>query len=90
MNVQVISHQELHNASCLGGGNGLKVEEIKVFQAQQYYSSKFCKVFRIHGREVFVETPFNFGQCFARVFMEGTEFFDEENLVHWQNASTGT
>jgi len=33
MNVQVISHQELHNANCLGGGSGLKVEEIKVFQA---------------------------------------------------------
>jgi hypothetical protein len=67
----------------LGGGSGLKLEEIKKIQAQHYYSIKFCKVVRIHDCDVFVETPFNFGQCFARVFMEALEFFDEENLVHW-------
>lgn len=54
-----------------------KWKKSKVFQAQHYYSNKFGKVVRIHGREVFVKTPFNFGQCFAMVFMEGTEFFDE-------------
>lgn len=58
--------------SCLGEGNGLKVEEIKVFQPRHYYSSNFCKVVRIHGCEVFVEMPFNSRQCLARVFMKGT------------------
>jgi hypothetical protein len=53
------------------------VEEIKVFQPQHYYSSNFSKVIRIHACEVFVEMPFNSRQCLAKVFMEGTEFFDK-------------
>ncbi len=63
--------------SCLGEGNGLKVEEIKVFLAWHYYSNNFCKVVRIHGCEVVVEMPFHSRQCLARVFMEGMEFFDK-------------
>ncbi len=58
-----------------------KWKKSKVLQAQHYYSNKFGKVVRIHGREVFVKTPFNYGQCFAMVFMEGKEFYPSKILV---------
>jgi hypothetical protein len=59
----------------------LECKILKFFKLEIAISVNYFLFVKIHGHEVFVETPFCSRQYFAKVFMEGTKYFDEETLI---------